>query len=85
MLVINPDECIDCELCVPECPINAIWPEDEVPEEYAEWVEKNAELWEDGEQLSEKEDALDGAKDLGTLQAEERDKGWDIEEPSKSI
>ena len=85
MLVINPDECIDCELCVPECPINAIWPEDELPEEYAEWTDKNAELWEDGEQISEKKDALDGAKDLATLQSEESDKGWSIEEPSKAL
>ena len=32
MLVIDPDTCIDCELCVPECPINAVYPESEVPE-----------------------------------------------------
>src|SRR3546814_13313435 len=31
-LVIDPDECIDCTLCEPECPINAIYPEDDVPE-----------------------------------------------------
>ena len=30
-LVIDPDECIDCTLCEPECPINAIYPEDDVP------------------------------------------------------
>ena len=30
-LAINPDECIDCTLCEPECPINAIYPEDDVP------------------------------------------------------
>ena len=33
MLVINPDDCIDCGLCVPECPVSAIWSEDEVPAE----------------------------------------------------
>ena len=44
MLVINPDECIDCNVCVPECPISAIFSEDELPEAYAEWLEKNEEL-----------------------------------------
>ena len=37
MLVIDPDTCIDCALCVPECPILAIWPVDELPDAYAEW------------------------------------------------
>ncbi len=44
MLVINPDECIDCNICVPECPINAIFSEDELPEAYADWLQKNEEL-----------------------------------------
>ena len=32
MLVIDPDECIDCTLCVPECPVEAIFAEDDVPD-----------------------------------------------------
>ena len=32
MLVIDPDTCIDCGLCIPECPIQAIWTEDELPD-----------------------------------------------------
>ena len=44
MLVIDPNTCIDCGLCIAECPIQAIWPEDELPEEYAEWAQKNADL-----------------------------------------
>ena len=32
-LVINPDECIDCALCEPECPVDAIFSEDELPED----------------------------------------------------
>ena len=44
MLVIHPDECIDCALCEPECPVNAIYPEDELPEDQAEFMELNAEL-----------------------------------------
>ena len=41
MLYINPDECIDCGLCVDECPVKAIFPEDDLPAEWASFVEKN--------------------------------------------
>lgn len=34
MVYIDPDTCIDCGACIPECPFGAIFPEDEVPEEY---------------------------------------------------
>jgi len=44
MLVINPDECIDCALCEPECPADAIFAEDEVPEDQHEFIALNAEL-----------------------------------------
>jgi ferredoxin len=40
MLVINPDECIDCGVCVPECPAEAIFPESE---DLVSWVEINRE------------------------------------------
>lgn len=40
-LVINPDECIDCALCEPECPINAIYSEDDLPEAYKEYLPIN--------------------------------------------
>ena len=43
-LVIDPEECIDCNLCVPECPVNAIYPEDEVPEDQKQFIDLNAEL-----------------------------------------
>lgn len=81
MLVIDPDTCIDCQLCVPECPVHAIYADDELPEEYKEWEEKNAELFEGGEQISEKKDALPDAKTLDQIQQEEKDQGWDIDEP----
>src|SRR5437773_10861585 len=42
MLVIDPNTCIDCEACVPECPINAIWPDHELPAAYASWTDFNA-------------------------------------------
>lgn len=42
MLYIHPDECIDCEACVPECPEKAIYPEDRLPEEWAPFRDLNA-------------------------------------------
>ena len=44
MLVIDPDECIDCTLCEPECPIEAIMCDEDVPEDMNEFIELNAEL-----------------------------------------
>ncbi len=43
-LVIDPEECIDCTLCEPECPVNAILAEDELPEGQEKFIEINAEL-----------------------------------------
>jgi ferredoxin len=42
MLVIDPDECIDCGACEPECPVEAIYPEDAVPEEWEPFIKINA-------------------------------------------
>jgi ferredoxin len=44
MLIIDPDECIDCTLCVPECPVEAIFAEDDVPDALKEFIGMNAEL-----------------------------------------
>jgi ferredoxin len=44
MLVIDPDECIDCTLCEPECPVEAIVSEDDVPPDQKRLLELNAEL-----------------------------------------
>lgn len=43
-MVIDPEECIDCALCEPECPVNAIMAEDEVPEDQQQFLELNAQL-----------------------------------------
>lgn len=43
-LVIDPDECIDCTLCEPECPVEAIYSEDEVPADQQQFKALNAEL-----------------------------------------
>ena len=44
MLVIDPDECIDCALCEPECPVDAIFADDEIPEGQEKFLELNEEL-----------------------------------------
>jgi ferredoxin len=44
MLYIHPDECIDCEACVPECPVEAIFHQDNVPEDQKPFIELNAEM-----------------------------------------
>ena len=58
MLVIHPDECIDCALCEPECPVNAIFPEDELPEDEIEFLEINAEQAEIWPNITEAKDPL---------------------------
>jgi ferredoxin len=42
MLVINPETCIDCDACVPECPVEAIFAEANVPPEWASFTQMNA-------------------------------------------
>lgn len=44
MLTIDPDECIDCAVCIPECPVNAIYAEEDVPADQREWIPINTEL-----------------------------------------
>ena len=47
MLVIDDEECIDCGACEPECPVEAIFPQDALPEKWAPFVKINA-AWNDG-------------------------------------
>lgn len=84
MLVIDPAECIDCDACVSECPVNAIWPDHELPDAYADWLGKNAELAKVGTPVNEAGDPLDSARLLDEIQDEERAKGLEIEEPSSA-
>jgi len=62
-LVINPDECIDCGACVPECPVEAIFPEDELPAEWEPYTELNARLAEVFPVISAKQDEMDSAEE----------------------
>lgn len=56
MLVIHPDECIDCALCEPECPVDAIFAEDELPDDQQEFLALNAELAETWPNITEAKD-----------------------------
>ena len=66
-LVIHPEECIDCGLCEPECPIEAIFADDELPENQIEFVEINARLADVYENITEAKAPLpdaDNFKDI---------------------
>jgi ferredoxin len=63
MLVIHPDECIDCALCEPECPVDAIFSEDELPEDQAVFLELNADLAEVWPVITEMKDSPPDAEE----------------------
>ena len=60
-LVIDPEECIDCTLCEPECPAEAIFAEDDIPEGQEHFLELNAELAQSWPVILEKKPAPDDA------------------------
>ena len=62
-LVIHPDECIDCALCEPECPVNAIFSEDELPDDHKEFLELNKDLAEKWPNITEMKDAMPDAEE----------------------
>jgi ferredoxin len=62
-LVIHPDECIDCALCEPECPVNAIVSEDDLTDEQQQFMAINAELAQAWPNITAKKDEPDDAKD----------------------
>ena len=66
MLVIHPDECIDCGACEPVCPTKAIFPESDLPEKWAEYKAINADLLQDvAEHLREEGPASRGGRVQG--------------------
>ena len=62
-LVIDPDECIDCAACVPECPVEAIFLDEDVPEKWSEYIQLNKELAVNWPSITEKQDELDTAEE----------------------
>ena len=75
-LVIDPDECIDCAVCIPECPANAIFAEEDVPADQMKFVALNAELAPQFENISRSKASLPDAEEwngkAGKLQHLER-------------
>ena len=61
-LVIDPDECIDCALCEPECPANAIFSEDEVPKGQEVYIKLNEELAQTWPNITEMKDSMPDAE-----------------------
>lgn len=67
-LVIDPDVCIDCDLCVPECPVSAIFAEDDVPEEWSEYIELNANLAAEWPEISDQKEPLPSAEEFKSVE-----------------
>jgi ferredoxin len=63
MLYIDPDECIDCGACVPECPVEAIFDESQLPEDQTEWLKINADKASGLPVVNQKGDPLPGAEE----------------------
>lgn len=61
-LVINPDECIDCALCEPECPVDAIFAEDDLPDKHKHFTEINARLAQKWPNITHKKPPLPDAE-----------------------
>jgi ferredoxin len=66
-LVIHPEECIDCALCEPECPVEAIFSEDELPSDQIEFIEINAEFSEIWPNITEEKDQLPEAEKYANI------------------
>jgi ferredoxin len=72
ILVIDPDECIDCTLCVAECPVEAIYAEDDVPENQRAFIQLNADLAKEWPVIIEKKPAPEDADEWAKIK-EKRD------------
>ena len=57
-LAINPDECIDCAVCVPECPVDAIYADTDLPEDQKVFIEWNKELSKSWTRITKQKPAL---------------------------
>jgi ferredoxin len=65
-LAINPDECIDCTLCVAECPVEAIFAEDDVPADQQEFIALNERLSKVWPVITARKEPLPDAEDYAS-------------------
>ena len=63
-LVIDPDECIDCGACEPECPTEAIFLDEDLPDKWSEYIEINARLAKGWPVITEQKDPLPEADEF---------------------
>ena len=82
-VVIDPDECIDCNACVPVCPVDAIYADDEVPEKWAHYYDWNDYLsrqWKEmGYNIVEMKEHPEDAEEWETREKSEEDiLTWDV-------
>ena len=63
-LYIDPEECIDCGACVPECPVEAIFEADDVPEQWTEYIAMNERLAAGWPLIEEQKDPMDCAEEF---------------------
>ena len=62
-LFIDPNECIDCGACVPECPVEAIYDETQIPDDKKDWIKVNADKAPNLPVINQKADPLPGAEE----------------------
>jgi ferredoxin len=68
MLVINPDECIDCGVCVPECPVDAIKADEDLEVHEEQFLKINIEMSEEWPVITESKEALDDADEWAEVE-----------------
>ena len=67
MVYINPDTCVNCDACVPACPIEAIYSEENLPPKFQEWIQLNVDGCKTNPVVNQKRIPLPGAKNLDEL------------------
>jgi len=68
-LAIDPDDCIDCAVCVPECPVEAIYADEDVPRDQEDFIALNAELARVWQPITRTKDALPDADAWASVKA----------------
>ncbi|MFA6240490.1 MAG: ferredoxin FdxA [Candidatus Hydrogenedentales bacterium] len=69
MLTIDPDECIDCGACVDECPVHAIYPEEDLPEKWQHFIALNKELAAEWPVINETQASLPTAEEFKDVES----------------